>query len=84
MKRSARVIRRKKAQSGAVGDASSHLCHGHELKGLTEKIAVLEARVLALETPRPVPPGYVPVSEFYEKVREKRRATGGESKESGR
>jgi len=84
MKRNARVIRSKKAQSAVVGNASPQVRHRHMLKELTEKIAVLEARIVALETPRPVPPGYVPVSEFYAKVREKRRATGGESKESGR
>lgn len=84
MKRNARVIRRKKAQSGSVGGPSSQLCHAHELKELTEKIAMLEARVLALETPPPVPPGYIPVSEFYARVREKRRATAGVSEESGR
>lgn len=84
MKRNARVIRRKKAQSGSVGGAFPQARHRLVLKELTEKMAMLEARVLALETPPPVPPGYIPVSEFYARVREKRRATAGVSEESGR
>jgi hypothetical protein len=72
MKRNARVIRRKKAQSGSVGGPSSQLCHAHELKELTEKIAMLEARVLALENSAASPSG------VYSRLRILREGEGEE------
>lgn len=72
MKRNARVIRRKKAQSVAVGDASSQVCQRDTLKELADKINLLENKVLALETPRPIPPGYVPVAPIQIETKNRR------------
>lgn len=61
MKRNAAMVisRQRKAQSRITGDGSSRMCHRDTLKELADKITLLENRVLALETPRPIPPGYI-------------------------